>query len=412
MNDAIVDVIGITGDRESVAPASLRIITEADVVAGGNRLLEMFPELKSRKIPIKGGIDTVIEKIKGISPDRKTVVLASGDPNCFGIARRLREALGTERVTVHPAVSSFQLAFAATGMHWDDAVLASVHGRRLSEIASLVSRNTKVALLTDADNTPAAIAGYLLDAGLERQVFVCQDLGTPEEAIFSGNLTATAMGSFSPLNVMIIIGKTTTPEETVIGLDDDVFSCRQPDKGLLTKQEIRAISLSKLALKASSVVWDIGAGSGSVAIEAARLVRRGKVFAVERSEASLDGLRTNVSRLSEGNITVIDGQAPDALAELPAPDAVFIGGSGGNLAEIIAETVKRLTPGGRIVINLATLENLAVAGYRLREAGMETETLSVNIARSRKIGSMTRLEPLNPVFIVTAQKHREGDSVS
>jgi len=305
-------------------------------------------------------------------------------------------------------VSSFQQAFAAIKTSWDDAVLSSVHARPIDDVIDLVRRNAKVALLTDKDHSPSKIARTLLGAGIERQVYVCQDLGTDEEKVFSGTMSEVAEKEFSPLNVMILIGTPApSPSVPMIGQDDASFTFRTPDKGLITKQEIRAISLAKLGLREDSIVWDIGAGSGSVSIEVARLARRGKIFAIERSPESLEGLKANVAKYSEGNISIITGGASEALEGLPFPDAVFIGGSGGRMAEVLGMATTKLKSSGRIVLNLATLENLAEVRQTLGDLGFQSEVTLVNISRSRPIGNLTRLEPLNPVFIITAARQRE-----
>ncbi|APV45100.1 precorrin-6B C(5,15)-methyltransferase (decarboxylating) [Dehalogenimonas formicexedens] len=409
MTDNLVHIVGVSGGRECIPPATSEIIDRAELLIGGARLLKMFPEINAEKLAIGNNLSEVITTIKHALTHRRVVVLASGDPNCYGIARNLTEALGTEQVKIIPGVSSFQQAFAAVKLPWDDAVLSSVHARPIEDIIGLVRRASKVALLTDKDHTPSNVARALIEAGIERQVYICQDLGTSDQRVYSGSLEETAKTEFSPLNVMILVSGP-LPEKSsmpLIGQVDESFSQRTPDKGLITKMEVRAVSLAKLALREDSVVWDIGAGSGSVSIEAARLARRGHIFAVERSPESLEGLKANVEKFGLGNVSVIAGSAPGALAGLPDPDAVFIGGSGGSMADVLAMVAGKLRRGGRIVINLATLENLAEASRSLQTLGFDTDTLLVNIARSRAIGNLTRLEPLNPVFIVTATRQGE-----
>lgn len=403
MTESKVYIVGISGGRESVSPASQKIIERAQLLIGGTRLLNLFPEILTERLPVKDNLSEVIAAVKNAVGQRRVVVLASGDPNCYGIAKNLVEAIGPERIEIIPGVSSFQQAFAAIKTSWDDAVLSSVHARPIEDIIDLVRRNAKVALLTDKDNTPAKVARALIHAGIERKVYVCQNLGTDDKKIFSGNLRETAAEEFSPLNVMILIGTpAASPPVPVIGQDDASFTCRTPDKGLITKQEIRAISLVKLALREDSIVWDIGAGSGSVSIEAARLARLGKIFAIERSPESLEGLIVNVAKYGAGHVAVVAGGAPEALAGLPDPDAVFIGGSGGRMTEVLSVVAAKVKRGGRIVLNLATLEHLTEARQTLETLDFESDLIMVNISRSRPIGKLTRLEPLNPVFIITA----------
>lgn len=187
------------------------------------------------------------------------------------------------------------------------------------------------------------------------------------------------------------------------GLPDDAFEQRRPLRGQITKQEVRAVSLYALGLRPDSVVWDIGAGAGSVAIESAVLAHRGMVYAVERDESGLALLERNIAAYSPGNVRLIAGAAPEVLDELPGPDAVFIGGSGGRLADILDTAAQRLNPGGRIVVNLAALERTNETRRQCRDLGFAVAVTMVNAARGREMrDGALRFEGLNPVFVVTA----------
>ena len=188
-----------------------------------------------------------------------------------------------------------------------------------------------------------------------------------------------------------------------LGLPDDAFEQKRPLRGQITKAEVRAVSLYSLGLRQESVVWDIGAGTGSVSVEIALIAHGGMVYAIEWDEDSIAMLQRNVSLWGSGNIHIVCGEAPEALEALPDPDSVFVGGSGGRLAEILDSTTRRVKPGGRIVVNLATLERAQEATHRLRGLGLETEIVMVSAARGKVMADgATRLEALNPVFIVTA----------
>ncbi|GAC1500157.1 MAG: hypothetical protein NVS2B12_07180 [Ktedonobacteraceae bacterium] len=191
-------------------------------------------------------------------------------------------------------------------------------------------------------------------------------------------------------------------EDVLLGLADDAFVPRRPGTSTMTKREVRAITLANLALHAATVLWDIGSGTGSVAIEASRLASTGHVYAIESDPDALAALTTNCQRLHAGNITIVAGRAPQALRELPAPDAVFVGGSGGALLSILETAMLRLRPGGTLVINLASFEHLAEAANYLRQARWSIECTLVNIARAQNILDVTRFAALNPVFILTA----------
>ncbi len=187
-----------------------------------------------------------------------------------------------------------------------------------------------------------------------------------------------------------------------LGLPDDAFEQRRPVRGQITKAEVRAVSLYRLGLRQDSVVWDIGAGTGSVSVEAALISHKGVVYAVERDEDSIALLQHNVSRWGPGNVHIVCGEAPEALEALPDPDSVFVGGSGGRLAEILDSAAQRLRPEGHIVVNLATLERAQEALHHLRGLGLESEIVMISAARGKVMGDgATRLEALNPVFIVT-----------
>lgn len=193
-----------------------------------------------------------------------------------------------------------------------------------------------------------------------------------------------------------------------LGIPDEEFFQRKPDKGLLTKSEVRVISLSKMKLTPEAVVWDIGAGTGSVAIEAALLAKHGSIYAIEKNRDDVELLLKNIEKFEVRNISVIHGEAPACLKEINgSPDAIFIGGSGGMMAEIINVCAERLKPGGRIVMNLITLENLHKASHALHAVDFLFEVTLASIARGRAILNLTRLEALNPVFILTAERKKE-----
>lgn len=193
--------------------------------------------------------------------------------------------------------------------------------------------------------------------------------------------------------------------ERPLGLPDDAFAQRRPNKGLITKSEVRAVSLYSLRLKRDSVVWDIGAGTGSVALEAAWIASQGRVFAIERDNESLSLLRQNVDSLGAGNVQVVEGEAPQALETLEDPDAVFIGGSGGQLQEIVSLVGERLAPGGMVVANIIALDRASEAHKLMNNMGLLTNMTMVSASRGKALpDGSTRLEALNPVFIITGQK--------
>ena len=193
--------------------------------------------------------------------------------------------------------------------------------------------------------------------------------------------------------------------ERPLGLADDAFEQRRPVRGQITKSEVRAVSLYALGLRLDSIVWDIGAGTGSVAVEAARIAYRGAVYAVDKDADNADLLESNVARYGDGRVNIIIGAAPDVLGELPDPDSVFIGGGGIAMPQIIAEVVDRLRPGGRVVANFAAMERANATYQAMKQASMSPQLTMVAASRGRELPDETlRLEAMNPVFVVWGQK--------
>ena len=234
---------------------------------------------------------------------------------------------------------------------------------------------------------------------------VAERLCQPEERIVSGfNIRAAAQMPFAELNVVLLWRTALHRPPVLFGLPDASFAQRHPEKGLITKNEVRAVSLARMQLRADSVVWDIGAGSGSVGLEAARLCRQGHIYAIEKNEADCAIVLQNRLAMGISNHTLAHGKAPDSLQDWPAPDAVFIGGSGGELAELIALIVQRLKPEGTLVMNFVTLENLSLAIETVKTLGLSWDVLQLQAARSKPILHMNRMAAENPVWIVCAQK--------
>ncbi|GAB7387062.1 bifunctional cobalt-precorrin-7 (C(5))-methyltransferase/cobalt-precorrin-6B (C(15))-methyltransferase [Bacillaceae bacterium] len=397
-----IKVIGI-GDngKESLLPLYLHWIEESERLVGGERHLAFFPDYRGEKVAIKGGLASLVERLR--DERKKTVVLASGDPLFYGIGGYLAKKLPVE---IYPNVSSLQLAFAKMGESWQDAHFESVHGRSMRGLAQRIDGREKVALFTDEENNPNAIARYLLSFGMgEYRAFVAENLGGDGERTGWYELEEMAEKTFSPLNI-VILRKVKEGPVWPVGIPDEEFAQRKPDKGLITKREIRVLSLVNLGLREDSIVWDIGTCTGSVAIEAARIARRGQVYAIEKNEQDLENCRANMRKF-RADITVVHGKAPAGLDAFPDPDAVFIGGSGGELRELLQVCGARLKGNGRIVLNAATVETLHEAVQTLAKAGFSTRITLVQIARSKPILQMNRFEALNPVYILTAQREHE-----
>ena len=406
------------------------IVRHADVILASSRLLEVFKRY-DEYTDVRDRI-TVIDKVpemitfiaerlgpsSRLAPDalRKSIVLlASGDPFFFGIGRRMIKEFGNERIEVIPDLSSMQEAFSRIKVPWDDAFCISVHGgpdiakRRalpydVADIPTLLDRHGKIAILTDRVNNPNLIAktleAFTRDAsGIT--MHVCEHLGYDDEQVRSGTVEQLSTMTFADPNVVILLNdRNGKKSEVVFGLkEDDISHAR----GLITKDEVRAVAIHKLRLPVRGVLWDIGAGSGSVSIEAAKICPGLNVMAIEREEEQLGHIRANVAKFRAGNVEVVHGKAMDVVAGLPAPDRVFIGGSGGQIEAIIEHCSTRMRS-GIIVVNAITLDTLNLALAALERAGFSVSLSEVSVSRSRTVAGKRQMTAQNPIFIVTGEK--------
>lgn len=442
-----IDVVGVTdGGAASLAPGVLALVERAGLLCGGERQLAFFPDHPARRLAIEGDLAALARRLcQEASAGARVVVLASGDPLLYGIGGTLRRWLPASSLRFHPAVSAAQLAWSRIGEPWQDARTVSAHGRDLAPVVSAALAGGRLAIFTDGEHTPDTIARALLAAGgADRRAVVCERLGGDHERIVDTRLVELPGRHFDPLNVLLLLepepaatpggpaglGAGTgaggaagsggasvsaaagaAPGGWAPGLPEAAFARAPGRPGLITKREVRVLSLAALGLTSrTGVVWDIGAGTGSVAIEAARLASQAWVIAVERDPECLALIRENAARFGVANLTAVEGSAPEACAGLPRPDAVFIGGSGGGgaLGTIVAEVLRRLPASGRLVINLATLEGLNAALAGLRAAGCAPEVTQIAVSRGTDVGGLTRLRALNPVFIVAANGVGDG----
>ena len=408
--DPAVVIVGFLGG-ECFGPAARAALGEADLIVGTSRLLDLLPpDLPAKRIELAGSLTETLE----LAADRRAsgervCLLASGDPGFFGLVRLASARFGPEALEIHPAPSSVAMAFARAATHWDDAVVVSAHGRSLAAAVDAVLAEPKAAVLTAPDQPPEALGRALLDAGCgPRRVTVCARLGHDDEAVTRTDLEGLAAGTFPALAVVILQapdgfgsagaadgGGTSAGgdrpgvagEPTLVwGRAEAAYDHRA---GMITKAEVRAVALGKLALPAAGVLWDVGAGSGSVAIECWRLAPGLRVFAVERDADAVGRLRTNAAGTG---VVVVHGEAPGALADLPDPDRVFVGGGGLNVLESV---VDRLRPGGVVVATYAALDRAAAAASRLGQV------VQIAVSRGVPLGGSgaLRLAAENPVFV-------------
>jgi precorrin-6Y C5,15-methyltransferase (decarboxylating) len=401
-----VEVIGVGDDGPAgLPPQTQALLAEADLVCGGARHLAALPAGPGERFVITKDLDGLVQRIAAArAAGRRVVVLASGDPLFYGVGATLMARLGREAVRVTPHVSAVQLAFARLGVPWHDAAVLSVHGRPLERVLGRAMASHTFAVLTDAVNTPAAVARALLEGGMEdAEAAVCEHLGGPRERVVRARLSAIAEQTFAPLNVLVVLRQPSAVRwgRPLIGQPESAYAHA---RGLITKAEVRAVSLGRLGLERAEVVWDVGAGSGAVAIEAASLRLDALVYAVERDAEQYRLLLANVRRYTAGNVRPVFGAAPAALADLPDPDAVFVGGTGGRLGEVLEAAGARLRPGGCLVLNLVLLEHLHAALAWLRARGWAVDVTQVAAARGTPTGEGVRLAALNPVFVLAARR--------
>lgn len=404
--------IGVEG-KDGLSKRALDIIGRASLIAGGRRHLAEFRELKARRVAIAGGLDNVLEAIRRGAVKGSVVVLATGDPLIFGIGETLLKKFGKKQVTVIPNVSVVQEAFARIKESANGVKVLSAHGRGagVKDIVAESAANEKLAVFTDAQNSPAVIARALIEAGLDKfTAYVCEAIGTRQERITKGRLkTIAARSRFAPLNVMILIRdkKTRKAVDGVrrFGIQDGLFI---HSGDMITKEELRVIALAKLDIKDDSVVWDIGSGSGSVAIEAARLSPGGRVYAIEKNRARVIHIKKNKAAFGVKNLEIINGAAPACLNHdrLPSPDAVFVGGGGEGLISILTSVAGRLLSGGRVVVNAITIETAGAAAGFFKKKKWPHEGALISVTKVKDLGGRSFLSAANPVFIITGIKPR------
>jgi len=371
-------VLGLAGDRPPR-------VGDADLVVGGRRHLA---GVGGRHMVIGADLAPVLDAIAA-EPGR-VCVLASGDPGFFGIVRALADRFGPHALDVTPAPSSVSLAFARLGLPWDDAVVVSAHGRPLAGAARQAAAAPKAAVLTSPDSPPEALGKELVGLGATHErVAVCSRLGTSTERVDHVDLHGLASGTWDPLSVVVLLGGADVPARPALawGLPEREFAHRD---GMITKSEVRAVALGKLGLPPTGVVWDVGAGSGSVSVECARLRPGLRVLAVERDPEETGRIGANAAAHAVA-VEVVEGEAPGVLGGLPDPDRAFVGGGG---LEVLDAVLARLRPGGRVVAAYAALDRAVVAADRLGHV------VQVGVCRGRALaGGGVRLAAENPVFI-------------
>ncbi len=390
------------------------ILTTCSVIVGTNRFVEMIAHLPGRFLAITP-LATALDDIRPALRDGNVAVLASGDPLFFGIGRRLLSEFTEDSLQFYPALSSIQRACALFKTPWDDATITSLHGRnsdhKADSIPGLLLQHAKNIILTDSHNSPDTIARLLLDYLQligekilpERiKVLVAEDLGLTSEKLFCGTLQEASKQQFSPLNILCLLVPGVSDKKAYqtfsFGLTEDSI---QHSRGLITKNEVRAATLHQLQLPTTGILWDIGAGSGSLSIEAARVNPGLTVYAIEHKEEELANIKNNIVKLGCYNIVPVFGRAPEALDHLPDPHRVFIGGSSGSLPAIVALIATRLENGGRLVINGVIEKTIQAAPEAMKKHGFTVSSSTIQVTRTGPDGSSLAF---NPITIMTGTR--------
>lgn len=414
-----VHVIGMGDDGlAGLSPAVRQIVEGADLLIGQDLLLQCIPPSKAERLELGNDLDGIVERIRQ-NASAKIAVLSIGDPLFYGTARYLCDRIGKERFEVVPHVSSMQLAFARVKESWDEAVLTNLATQPLERVVEKIRSAEKVGAFTTDAVSPSGLAKALLDAEIDYfTAYVCENLGSRDERVTQGELGEIAAMEFSPLNVVILVRKPDVPDRPIqsagkrlFGNPDAAFLQSQPKHGLLTPSEIRSMALAELDIGPRSVVWDVGAGSGSVAIECAQIARDGSIYAIEMDPEDHALIRSNAEQFGVKNLHPVLGMAPAVWKDLPDPDAIFIGGTGRKVHDIVAAALLRLKPGGRIVAAMGSIENVAEVNEALHHGTGDAKVWLLQLARGNfQFGSL-RFESINPTFLLSAVKPRRETAV-
>ena len=385
-----VYLIGCGCSVETLTVEARAAIDAAPLLVGAPRLLALFPHKTAAAAITAAQIAAALD-----GTGDGACVLFSGDSGFYSGARKLLPLLSDREVTVLPGLSSLQLLSARLQRPWQDWRLCSAHGVDCDVVAA-VCGSQPAFFLTGGKTTPDGICARLCEAGLaELPVTVGENLGCPDERILSGTAGELAGMRFAPLNVLLCEAAP-RPAPRTPGLPDACFA--RVEGVPMTKQSVRAAILSELAVTPTDLCWDIGAGTGSVSVELALQSRA--VYGVERDQNALAAAEKNRRRLGAWNLRLIAGTAPEALAGLPTPDAVFVGGSGGRLPEIL-DAVRAANPAARVCVSAIALETLHTAIETLRGLGYAVTVTQLSVSRSRPAGELTLMLAQNSVWLVT-----------
>ena len=373
-------------------------VSKAVCLIGSERLLGMFPDGKKKAAATRQeDILHAVKESEAQDPSGDICILFSGDSGFYSGTMRILPLLKGYPVRVLPGISSLQVLAARCGQPWQDWLLCSAHGTDCDAVTE-VCKGKPVFFLTGGKLGPAQLCAQLKEAGLDDlPVTVGQNLGTEKESVISGTAGCFSEKEFAPLSVMLA-DPAPRPYRRTPGLPDEAFERTQ--RVPMTKQYVRSAVLAALALEEGDICWDVGAGTGSVAIEMA--LRAGKVYGVERNAEAAELAGINRKKFGAWNLQLSEGSAPESLRDLPAPDAVFVGGSGGKLREILW-LVKEKNARARICVSAVTVETLSEACNVLEELGYQTDIIQIGVSQSRKVGGLHMMTAQNTIWLITGE---------
>ena len=395
-----ITLIGMgSGCPESLTVQGYAALREADLILGARRLLSALPAGCTENRAAAYLPDEILELLHA-SGCENAALLYSGDTGFYSGASALVERLQAQgyQPVVLPGLSSVQMLSAALGRPWQDWKLVSAHGRACDPVAECM-QGRPTFFLTGGSEDPATLCAQLAAEGFgDVQGVVGQCLGTPEEKIFRGSVKELAAGRFNSLSVLLVEAAEVLPRRAP-GLPDEAFERGDVP---MTKQEVRAAVLAKLAVRPEDILWDVGAGTGSVSVELALAAPRGRVYAVECRPEGCALIKANREKFRTRNLVLVEGLAPAALSDLPAPDAVFIGGSKGSLAAIVDAALDK-NPDARICVSAIALETLSAAVAALTAKGRTVQVSQIAVSRAKAVGGLHLMMAQNPIYLITGE---------
>ena len=412
MSSPRITIVGVGDDGSpGLSQQAIEVIQKAKKLFGSPSLLDRFDVTGDIKQPLGPDLDRLASELE--SAPEGSVVLATGDPLFYGTARFLCERLGKDTFRVIPHVSSMQLAFARIKESWDEAYLANAANQPLDRILDRIRTTEKAGIFTSEEIPPSRIAEQLIAKGIHYfTAYVCENLGAPDERVTKLELNELVQQKFAPLNVLVLLRHNGAPDQQVLstqrrlfGNPDEFFKQSRPKRGLLTTSEVRSIALSEMNLRLNSIVWDIGAGSGSVAIEAAQIVRMGKVYAIEMDAEDYGLMLENAKQFGVENLVGVLGEAPTAWEKLPDPHSIFVGGTGRTVVSLVQACWHRLQPSGALVVNMMSIENVSeLQQYLIRDLSLEPQLWMIQVSRGTYQLEKHRFETSNPSFLMKVTK--------